>query len=139
MGFYFRLLQIFIKDQKFVQTYYTIDPYRKSFQVELRTMEKIKEAIVKKYPFTASLFLPTEIVHLSEIEQDPVIERAYREAKEKDHLGRQYDWLARFCKQNNIFHMEMCVQKLETPTHPPRFSPYFVRDLETGILFINSL
>jgi hypothetical protein len=95
-------------------------------------MEKIRDAIVMKYPFTTPLFLPTEIVHLSEGDQDPVIEGAHREANGKDHLGSQYDWLARFCKQNQITNMERCVQKLGTPTHIPRFSPYFERDEETG-------
>lgn len=128
----FRLLQILVKHRELVQTYYIIDPNRKSFRIELEAMEKIKKIIFRKYPFTRPLFLPIEIVHLSEINQDPIIEKAYRKAIEKDHLGSQYDWLARFCKQNQIFDMEMCVQKLETPTHPPRFSPYFERDQETA-------
>lgn len=128
----FRLLQILVNYRKLVQTYYIIDPNRKSFRIELDAMEKIREAIINKYPFTELLFLPTKIVHLSEINQDPIIERAYQKALEKDHLGSQYDWLARFCKQNQISNMEMCVQKLETPTHPPRFSPYFEKDQETG-------
>lgn len=73
----FRLLQFLVKDRKPVQTYYIIDPNRKSFEVELKTMEKIRKAIVDKYPFTTSLFLPTKIVPLSEIEHDPIIEKAY--------------------------------------------------------------
>ena len=52
----------------------------------------------------------------------------------KLHLGSQYDWLARFCKQNNIANMELCVQKLGNPEHYCRFSPFFEMDEISGEL-----
>jgi hypothetical protein len=136
----FRLLQILVLEQKPVQTYYIIDPNRTSFQIELETMERIRKAIVAKYPFTGSLFHPTKIVPLSEIDRDPIIEEAFKQANRKDHLGNQYDWLARFCKQNQINDMELGVQKLETLSHPPRFSPYMEKYDDAKVyVFKNSL
>lgn len=128
----FRLLQVLVTEHKSVQTYYIIDPNRPSFQVELATMEKIRKDIVDMYPETEILFSPTIIVHLLDIKKDQTIEVAYEKAQKKEHLGSQYDWLARFCNQYQIMDMEVCVQKLDTPNHPPRFSPFFERDNGTS-------
>ena len=124
----FRLLQLLINDRKPVQTHYIIDPCRKSYRVELETMEKIREEIIKKYPFTKELFLKTKIISLMAIHQDKIITDAYQQADAKAHLGTQYDWLARYCKQTQITNMELGIQKLETPDHPPRFSPFYEKN-----------
>jgi 7-cyano-7-deazaguanine synthase in queuosine biosynthesis len=127
----FRLLKILMNERKPVQTYYIIDPNRTSFHIEMQTMEKIRKDILKQYPFVHNYFLPTDISHLSDIEPDLTIEKAYQRANKKEHLGSQYNWLARYCKQHQINNMELCIQKQDTPDHPPRFSPYFNKDDKT--------
>lgn len=128
----YRLLEILLKEKKIVQTYYIIDPNRPSHTLEMKRMDEIRKLIYKKYPFTRGQLLPTINTRLSDVQEDAVIEKAFKEANEKDHLGSQYDWLARFCKHNNITDMELCVQKLGNLSHNPRFSPFFERDEVQG-------
>jgi len=130
----YRLLEILLKEKKSVQTYYIIDPNRPSHELEMNRMDKIRKLIYKKYPSTRYQFLPTINTQLSDIQEDAVITKAFKEANEKKHLGHQYDWLARFCKQFNIVDMELCVQKLESPANHRRFSPFFERDEKSGDL-----
>jgi hypothetical protein len=127
-------LEILLLEKKVVQTYYIIDPNRPSHELEMKRMNKIRKLIYKKYPSTKSLFLPTIFTQLSDVQEDVIIEKAFKQANEKQHLGDQYDWLARFCKQSNIDNMELCVQKMESPTHNPRFSPFLEKDENSGKL-----
>jgi hypothetical protein len=130
----YRLLEILLKDKKIVQTYYIIDPNRPSHELEMNRMDKIRKLIYRKYPSTRDQFLPTIRIELFDIQEDAVIEKAFKEANEKQHLGNQYDWLARFCKQFGIDNMELCVQKLGNPALPCRFSPFFENDQNNGEL-----
>jgi len=130
----FRLLWILLKEREIVQTFYIIDPNRPSHKIEMKRMDQIRKLIYKRYPFTKGQFLPTVSAKVSEIKDDVVIRKAFEEANKKHHLGSQYDWLARFCKQNNIANMELCVQKLGNPEHNCRFSPFFEMDEISGEL-----
>ncbi|MDF1519936.1 MAG: 7-cyano-7-deazaguanine synthase [Brevefilum sp.] len=136
----FRLLQILLKEKKIVQTYYIIDPNRPSHGLEMDRMDKIRKLIYKKYPSTKGQFLQTIRTELSDVKKDAVIEKAFKQANEKEHLGSQYDWLARFCNQFEIDNMELCVQKMDSPAHHFRFSPFLERDEKSGkLVFKKSL
>ena len=102
----FRLIQLVLTYKKVVQPYYIIDQGRKSTLNEIRAMTLIKEALYKEYPETKNLLHPTIFKELSEIENNIEITKSYGKLKEKILLGRQYDWLARFCLDEAIFDME---------------------------------
>jgi len=136
----YRLLEILLKEMKFVQSYYIIDPNRPSHEIEMNRMDKTRKLIYRKYQSTRAQLLPTINIQLSDVQDDAVIEKAFNEASEKQHLGNQYDWLARFCKQFHIDNMELCVQKMESAAHLPRFSPFLERDEKSGkLVFKKSL
>jgi hypothetical protein len=125
-------LEILLLEKKVVQTYYIIDPNRPSHELEMKRMDEIRKLVYRKYPSTKGQFLPTIFTQLSDVQEDAIIEKAFKQANEKEHLGNQYDWLARFCKQFDINNMELCVQKIGNSAHHPRFSPFFERDEVRG-------
>ncbi len=121
----FRLLQLIIIYQKKVQPYYIIDNNRKSVQNELLAMENIKRLLFEKFPEATSLLLPTEFEHLSNLMPDKKIMEAYLRLKKNNKLGAQYEWLARFCNQQDISDMELSHEKSVDPIENIRFKKVF--------------
>ena len=105
----FRLLQLLLDENQLVQTYYLIDPNRLSAPIEIKCIQKIRARLFKRFPITQSLLLPTRFTEISSIEPNPLITCAHREILKLKHLGEQYEWLARFCAQNQILDMELSI------------------------------
>ena len=105
----FRLLQLLLQANLPVQTYYLIDRNRPSAPVEIKSIQKISARLFKRYPVTRGLLLPTRFTEISSIKPSERITRAHREILKSKHLGEQYEWLARFCAQNQIFDMELSI------------------------------
>lgn len=103
----FRLMQLLISEKKSVQPYYILHESRVSTSLEIETMENIKKLLFERFPETEDLLRPTNYVEMSEIESDKEINDAYKEITSRQHLGNQYIALAEFCKQHNIYNIEL--------------------------------
>jgi len=107
----FRLLQLLLLERKKVKPYYIIDFDRKSANLEIKAMEKIKNHLFHKYPESRNLLLPTVYTKKEDITPDEEIFIAWRNIKNKRHIGAQYKWLASFCKEQKIKDIELCIDK----------------------------
>ncbi len=107
----FRVLQLVLLEKRKVQPYYIIDPNRKSTNAEIKTMNTIKDQLFLNYPSTKELLLPTVVGNVANIRENQEITNAYQRILERQELGSQYEFLARYCLQEGIDHIEIAVEK----------------------------
>jgi hypothetical protein len=107
----FQLLQLLLGERRRVTPYYVIAPQRPSTGVELWTMKRIKEHLIKEYPHTRELFQPTQYFDFVDILPDAEITEAFESLLKEKYMGSQYDWMARFCKQRGISDMQLCIHQ----------------------------
>lgn len=107
----FRLLQLIFEEKKEVQPIYIIDQTRSSWTIEMKTIREIKNFIVNKYPESVHLLEPTFFFSKVDIKYDPFINEAWNRIKKERHIGKQYQWLAMFCKQLELNNIELSIQK----------------------------
>ena len=107
----FRLIQLTAVYNKVVQPYYIIDPNRNSILFEIRAMESILNALFLKYPETKALIRPTIFKETHRISPNQEITSSYLRIKKIVDIGSQYDWLSRFCAEEGIHDMEICLEK----------------------------
>jgi hypothetical protein len=105
----FQLLQLLIIHRLRVTPFYLIDEVRRSAIMEIRAMKNIKNCLLKEYPYIKELLQPTRFFAVSDLLPDAEITEAYCSIFKVKTIGIQYDWLARFCKQNSITDMQICV------------------------------
>ena len=103
----FRLIQLVFIHKKIVQPYYIIDPGRNSTSLEIKAMNNIKNALIKKRYEIEDLILPAIIKELNEIRQNKNITESYHNLIKLETVGIQYEWLARFCAEEGINDMEI--------------------------------
>lgn len=84
-----------------VQPYYMLDKGRKSIKQELRAIKNITK-IIRNNPNTKCDLKDPIITDINSIKEDSVITNAWIIIHAKYSLGIQYDWLARFAKQQKI-------------------------------------
>ena len=96
-----RVAQLSQMDNIIIQPYYIIDPGRGSIKYEINAMKNIA-AIIRNHPKTTAELKDTILVKLNDIKKVPEITKSYNIFKEKYRLGGQYDFLARYAKQENI-------------------------------------
>ena len=106
----FRVLQVLLLEKRKVKPYYIIDPSRKSTDAEIKAMENIKDQLFLKHPHTKNLLLPTVIGNLSDIEASQEVTDAYQRILEQQELGSQYEFLANYCQQNGLDHLEISAE-----------------------------
>lgn len=109
----FRLAQLILILKKKVQPYYIIDSNRKSLRQEIIAIEKITKMLFEKEATAKKLLLPIKFSLTSEIRINQNISSTYKRLKVLSSIGSQYDWLARFCFDNSISNMELCIEKEE--------------------------
>ena len=63
----FQLLRLLLIYGRPVTPFYLMDPTRSSTQVELKTMQRIRDRLVKEYPQTGELLLPTRLFDVAEL------------------------------------------------------------------------
>ena len=85
-----------------IQPYYIYMQDRKSYKYELNAIELIKEEIISRKTTNCKL-LPLIVVNAKDIENDDQVTNSYNVLHSKFKLGKQYDFLARFAKQKNIY------------------------------------
>lgn len=107
----FRLLRLLLVLRRPVTPYYLKRSKRPSTSVEIDTMARIREAIATRDPAAGALLQPTRFFDVAELVPDPAISEAYERTLRNTFLGRQYEWLAWFCKQEGIDDIELCVHR----------------------------
>ncbi|MFC0679407.1 hypothetical protein ACFFGH_16345 [Lysobacter korlensis] len=103
----FQLLRLLLVHRLPVRPIYLIDENRSSLDVELRTMERIRDALARHYPETRTLMLPTMSDRVSQLPADPEIEQAFARLLRECPIGTQYEWLAKFCRQHGLRDVEV--------------------------------
>lgn len=123
----FRLLQIIFEENQKVQPFYIVDLSRSSWQTEIETMNGIKSFLAKKHPENFGLLKPTILFDRDDIPFSPEIKDAWNQIKKRRHIGKQYSWLAMFCKSFELSDIELSIQK---HTHSESVSQSLVFNLE---------
>lgn len=107
----FQLLRLLLVHRLPVRPIYLIDDRRGSLDIELRTMERIRERLAEFDPQTRTLMLPTLTGRVSELPADPEIEQAFARLMRLCPIGSQYEWLAKFCRQHGLREVEVGFEK----------------------------
>lgn len=115
----FRLLQLVLQDKVVVQPYYLIDPNRQSLRNEISARRAIKDRLFREHPDTQNLVLPTIFCEIGDIAPDEELTEAYLVFRQAKNVDFQYSWITRYCKQNQINDMELCVEGLGRAKEPP--------------------
>lgn len=107
----FRLLDLVVVQKKKVQPYYVVSGARQSARLEIATMDKIRMLLYKKYPHAEALLLPTIYKEADAIKESEPITQQYKRLAATQHLGNQYDYLARFADEAGIEALELSIHK----------------------------
>ena len=107
----FMLLKLLLIDKKTVEPIYLIDPERRSIRNEFLAMRKLKELTLLQFPEAKKRFLPTQYYAISDFNIDETIKKTAKGYRETCKLGRQYTWLASFCKHKNLSDVHMGIIK----------------------------
>ena len=110
----YRLCELLIYYKIKVEPHYLIDSNRKSLMFELRAQEDIKQSIIKQFPYTKDLLLPTKMVLISDLKPNSKIIESLKKVNESVHLGTQYEWLANYCETYNINNLELGFERDHT-------------------------
>jgi 7-cyano-7-deazaguanine synthase in queuosine biosynthesis len=105
----FRFLHLVLVQQKTVQPYYIKSHTRKSCQMEIETMDRIKEALFKKDPAARNRVLPTIYKERSEIKENAILTEKFHKILQTNRLGDQYEYLARYADEIGINDLELGV------------------------------
>jgi hypothetical protein len=107
----FQLLRLLLQQRRPVVPYYLVDAGRPSTDVELATMERIRQHLAELHPGTRTLLAPTRTFDVAGLAPDPAVEAAFGRLLESSFMGGQYTWLARFCRQQAIDDMQLCIHR----------------------------
>ncbi|MDI9431298.1 MAG: 7-cyano-7-deazaguanine synthase [Planctomycetota bacterium] len=113
----FQLLQLLLIHRRRVTPLYLIDAERRSTGVELLTMKRIKDHLWNEHPHTRELLQPTRYGAVEDVSPDSEITNAYQSIRKRKHIGSQYDWLARFCKENGLADVQIGITCCSHPGH----------------------
>jgi 7-cyano-7-deazaguanine synthase in queuosine biosynthesis len=105
----FRICQLSLLPVE-IQAYY-ISAGKRSEPQELEAMALITDQI-NKHPLKRCKLLALDVVKLEDIEPDQQIKDAYNKIRKEVVIGTQYEWLARFARQEGI-HPELGFEKDE--------------------------
>ena len=105
----YQLLKLLLEDRVIVRPFYLIDADRRSTGIELLTIKNIKKRLFQDFTDTEKLILPTEYFSVSDIRPDPSIDFAFQSLLDNSFMGDQYDWLARFCREQSVDNMQLCI------------------------------
>lgn len=107
----FRVAQLLLIENKDVEPIYIIDDKRKSYKMELQTIEKLRKEFIKKDHTVKDRLKELKIYYKKDIPKHEKITQMYINLKAKDDLGSQNDWLARFTYFNDYENLEMSTHK----------------------------
>lgn len=107
----FQLLRLLLQYRLPVVPFYLRDPTRRSSEIELETMRRIRERIAQRDPGAAALVQPVRVHDVTALAPDAGFAEAFAETARVWFIGSQYEWLARFCAQQDITNLELCVHR----------------------------
>lgn len=105
----FRVLQLLLTFKARVQPYYIQEKERKSTLFENRTMEIIRTSLDKNYGVNEEFLQPTIRIDKESIQDNLVIRKSFYALSKYNHLGDQYEWLARMASQYQVSGLELCL------------------------------
>ena len=117
----FQLLQLLLIYDCEVTPFYLIDSKRPSTGNELFAMTKMKKYLFKEFPRTKELLKPTRYYSTEDVKPDDLIEASFKKVRLKTHLGEQYNWMARVCKELGINDMNLSMEKAVKPSENHTF------------------
>lgn len=130
----FRVLVLLLELRLPVAPIYLLDRTRPSTQLEIETMDRIREALAQAHPETRTLLLPTVMSEVADIAPDAEIQAAGDRLSAQHGIGNQYPWLARYCKQHGKHEIEIGAERarhvhgagvvLFDNLSPPEISPH---------------
>ncbi|MGO4550204.1 hypothetical protein AB4059_03765 [Lysobacter sp. 2RAF19] len=107
----FRVLYLLLELRLPVAPIYLLDRTRASTQIEVETMDRIREALAQAHPETRTLLRPTAISEVADIAPDAEIQAAGDRLCAVHGVGNQYPWLARYCKQHGKDDVEIGAER----------------------------
>lgn len=107
----FQLLRLLLVYRLPVRPIYLVDGKRPSLEVELRTMERIRQQLAEHDPGTRTLMLPTLVARVADLRPDPRISAAYGRLNRQCPIGSQYEWLGWFCQEHGLSEVEVGFEK----------------------------
>lgn len=110
----YRVLDLVLNKKRTVQPFYVLDNGRASTEIELQTMEKLKNMIILKDPEALDRIKPIIKVDIKNIPPNEDITNNYKNLANISHLGGQYDWLARLAKSKGIKDLELSIHRDDT-------------------------
>lgn len=105
----FELLDLTLRLKRPVKPFYLLDGDRKSTDAEILTIKRITKYLHERYPFTHELIKPVKYFEVDDIPPDKEVEEVFTQLRQENHLGMQYNWLARFCRWQDIDEIELCI------------------------------
>lgn len=141
----FRLLQLLLIEKKEVQPFYVkfppritpdnIVPPRKSTEIEIRVMDRIRRKLFRDYPYTKELLQPTHYVDAADFKPGKAVRESYRHIKNEKHIGQQYEVLAAFADRRGINNLELSI---ESGGHSYEvLKPFIIKEPSSGIYQID--
>jgi len=124
----FQLLRLLLLQRRPVVPFYLLDGTRPSTEVEIATMRRIRERLAQSHPGTRERLAQTRFFKVSELAEDAAIDMAFRRSLQQAFMGNQYAWLARFCRQQGIDDMQLCIHR-DDKAHAV-IEPYVIRIAE---------
>lgn len=98
----FRVVELASSPGHIIQPWYVTDPGRRSAPVEERRIREMT-ALVRSNPATQSELLDARVVSLRDIAIDPAIRASFDRINARQHVGKQYLWLASFLQEKDLF------------------------------------
>jgi hypothetical protein len=105
----FRVLYLALVEKASVQPHYIIDVDRQSSLRELQAVSEIRQELAGLDKQAACRIKPLKITSIRDIPEDKEITAAFSRLRSKSWLGGQYDWLARYVKNNGLLGLELSV------------------------------
>lgn len=103
----FELLRELIVQRRCVEPIYLVDEARRSRQIEMRAMDRIRARLGMMDADAAARLKPTWFARVGDVAYDERITAAFQRLERDFHIGTQYDWLARFCAEHGLDHVVM--------------------------------
>src|SRR3569623_262884 len=107
----FQLLRLLLLQRRPVVPFYLLDGTRPSTEIEIATMRRIRERLAQVHPHTREVFAQTQFFKVADLAADAAIAQAFDRSLQQAFMGNQYAWLARFCRQQGIDDMQLCIHR----------------------------
>lgn len=107
----YRVLDLLINQQETVQPFYLLDGERTSTQIELQTIQTVRDQLEAKFPDALKRLQPLQTCPSHEVQKNQEITAASNAIRAKTVMGTQYDWIARFVKQQQSGRVELSIHR----------------------------